>query len=375
MDNFAEIIKNLTPEKRALLMAKLGKGNAVKTPSSQFVPTENYAYQFRSSRPFDFERSEATIGPPGPGHIQVEARACSLNFRDLMIALGLYPSSPGIPSNMGSDYSGGVLEVGEGVEGYKVGDEVIVLSIGHYDYELGSIRENCHFMKRSNPNVNCVAPKPKGLSHEQASCIPTVFLTSYVGLVHIARMSKDDTLLLHTATGGVGLAAIQVAQWIGSRILATAGSAAKRAYLETLGVANAMDSRSLLFESQVMEMTNGAGVDVILNTLSAEAVEAGLRLLKPFGRFVHIDKKDIAANSPLPMGLLLNSISFSFLDVSLLFREQGLMQARLREVVDHFDAGNFHPINLKSYPMADIKKAFNDFSHANHIGKLVLTYD
>jgi NADPH:quinone reductase-like Zn-dependent oxidoreductase len=376
MDNLAEIIKNLTPEKRAQLLARLGKNNGEKkadASKTEFSTIDNYAYRFRSQRPFDFEREEVTITPPDPGFVQIEVKAASLNFRDLMIALGLYPSSPGVPSNMGSDYSGVVIKVGEGVQDYKVGDEIIGLSIGHF--ENGIVRENCHFIKKVNISTNCIVPKPVTLNHEQACCIPTVFLTSYVGLIHMAKLSKDDTVLLHTATGGVGLAAIQVAKWVGARIFATAGSVAKREYLATLGIDNAMDSRSLLFESQIMEMTNGSGVDVILNTLSADAVEAGLRLLRSFGRFVHIDKKDIAANRPLPMGLFQNGISFFYLDISLLFRQQELMQAQLREIVAHFDAGHFKPINLKTYAMADIKKAFNDFSHANHIGKLVLIYD
>src|SRR5204862_5779723 len=125
------------------------------------------------------------------------------------------------------------------------------------------------------------------------------FLTTYYALHVLAHVSRGERVLIHSGAGGVGLAAIQIAQWRGAEIIATVGNQEKRAFLETLGVSHVMDSRSLSWVDDVLAATNGEGVDVILNSLAGEAIPKGLEILRPFGRFCEIGKRDIYANAPI----------------------------------------------------------------------------
>lgn len=375
MKDIATVIANLTPEKRAQFFSKLGNKNKDSNTNGIQVPSKlqgDFAIQFRSTRPFDFEESSFKLPDPAENFIQVEAKAVSLNFRDLMIASRLYSSSPGVPSNMGSDYAGVVVKTGKNVRHVKEGDEVIALAAGHA--EDGKVLENYHFSKYVNVHKDCVTPKPVTVDFLEASCIPTAFLTTYIGLIHMARLSPDDTILIHTATGGVGLSAIQVARSIGANIFATAGTPEKREFLKSYQIEHIMDSRSLDFEEEIMRISNNEGIDVVFNTLSADAVDAGLRLLKPFGRFIHIDKKDIASNKLLPMGLLSRGLTLFYLDIAMLFFKREFLQKSLINIVSHFDEGKFRYPDYKVYPIQNFKKALTDFSHSTHIGKFVLSY-
>lgn len=377
MKDLAAVIAHLSPEKRAQLLSKLNNRNSnnqlQQEEQSSHIIDGDFAFRFRSERPFDFEPGSCKIPDPADDFVQIEARAVSLNFRDLMIASRLYPSFPGLPSNMGSDYSGIVIKTGKNITHVKEGDEVIALAAGHTSEN--KLLDNFHFATRVNVHKDCVAPKPANISFHEASCIPTVFLTSYIGLVHMGRLSKNDKVLIHTATGGVGLSAIQVAKSVGATIFATAGSENKRAYLKSIGIEGPMDSRSLDFEQEIMRRTQEEGINVVFNTLSGTAIDAGLRLLQPFGRFIHIDKKDIASNRPLNLGAIRNGLSFCYLDISLLFFERRLLRKCLHEIVQLFEEGVYNYAQHKVFPLTDFKKALTEFSHSAHIGKFVLSYE
>lgn len=370
MSDLNKIIANLAPEKRAQLIAKLTKSKNLS--SGEVDLAKNFAFQFNSESPFDFSPAQMTVAEPGDDYVQIRAKAASLNFRDVMIASKQYPSSPGVPANMGSDYAGIVVKTGKNVNRFKPGDEVISLHVGHTD-EDGSIRDNCHFIKIFNVHKNCVCLKPKNLTFEEACCIPTVYLTSYIGMVHLGHLKKSDNVLIHTASGGVGLSALQIAKWKGANIFATAGTYEKRNFVKNSGITNIYDSRSALFASEIT--SDGQKIDLVLNTLSGELMKESLQLLKPFGRFIHIDKKDIARNTPLDMGLLINGIAFQFLDISLLFRNPDLMNKSLREIVSLFEERAFTPMHYSAYPVKDLKKAINVISRATHIGKIIVTYN
>ena len=200
-------------------------------------------------------------------------------------------------------------------------------------------------------------------------------MTSYYALYHVARLARGERVLIHSATGGVGLAAIEIARWIGAEIFATAGSESKRELLRTLGIAAPMDSRSVDFADAVMRGTGGEGVDVILNTLSGPAVAKGLEILRLFGRFLQIDKQDIARNSPLPLGPFKKSLTFSSIDLSLFVMQPDRLHQIFLEIADHLRVGHFSPVRTTIFPVAKLSEALALMSRYKHVGKLVLSYD
>lgn len=371
MDDLGAAIAKLSPEKKAELISRLKAGKGAAPRQADAVDfARNHEYRFRTEMPFDLVAAPLEVGDPDPDCVQIDARAASLNFRDVMIALRIYPAAPQVPSNMGSDYAGVVTKVGSRVTRLKPGDEVIAMNIGHM--EGGRIRENSHFARCINIHEMCVFRKPERLSFAEAALIPTVYLTAWLALVDCARLGRGEKLLIHNATGGVGLAAIEIARHIGADIVATAGTAEKRAYLAGLGIEHVHDSRSASFASELRAA--GVTLDVVLNTLAGELMVEGLKLLGPFGRFVHIDKKDIAANTPLPLGHLILGVAFHFLDISLLVRNPRQLEKSIAELVALFDAGHIRPMEFRSYRPAEVKQAITDLSRGTHIGKLVIEY-
>ncbi len=377
-DELLKKIAGLTPEKKELLLKRLGYDSVRGTgPPGKPVVNDSPGYDCFSCDPgspgsLSISFREAVAADPLPGYVQVRAKAAGLNYRDLMIAMGQYPEAQGVPSNMGSDYSGVITAVGAGVEGIMEGDAVIALSAG--SFIDGKVQPGGHFINVFNVSELQVVAKPAGLTFVEAAAIPTVFLTAISGLVRLANLSAGESVLIHTATGGVGLAALEIAAWKKAEIFATAGSPEKRAFLEKKGIRHPMDSRSVAFGDRIMELTRGRGVDVVLNTLSGDAMMRGIEILSPFGRFIQIDKKDIAKNTLLPMGLLRNGITFSVLDISLYLVQPRKLKEQLLEITGLFDSGIFNPIPCQTYPLGQLREALNALSRAKHIGKLVLTY-
>jgi len=380
MANPLQRISDLSPERRAQLISKLvGQKKAAAPPPSSPAPepraelNSGHPHYCVVGTPGKFESIRFVpmqLAPPGPGQLQVRARSYGLNFRDLMIAMGMYPATPGVPSVMGSDFAGEVVACGDGVDEFKPGDEFFGLSVGHLTGE--GVLGNCHFPTSLNVMVEQVVPKPGSITFEEAAGVPTVFATAYHGLYQMARVQPGERVLIHSATGGVGMAAIQVARWLGATIYATAGSEEKHAVLRSLGIEHPMDSRSTAFAGQLLELTDGQGIDVILNTLSGEAVAKGLEILRPFGRFIQVDKKDIAVSASLSLGPFKNGLSFTAIDMGLLAREPGRMKGLLTEIAGHLRADHFRPVQHTSFPLAKLGEALNYMSRARHMGKIVL---
>lgn len=377
-EELAKKIAQLTPEQKEILLKRLGYSqaevlsNADKPVHDNNPKFECFSCDVGNPGSLNISFREARIADPPPGYVQVKAKAASLNYRDLMIAMGQYPEAPGVPSNMGSDFAGIVTKTGPGVEGVKPGDEVIALSAGTFIDDV--VQTNCHFINVFNVSVLQVVIKPPSLTFEEAACIPTVFLTAMSALVMMANITEGESVLIHTATGGVGLAALEIARWKKARIFATAGSSEKRDFLLQKGIKHPMDSRSVVFADEVMEMTEGKGVDVVLNTLSGDALMKGVEILSPFGRFIQIDKKDLVRNTLLPLNLLQRGITFAVLDISLYLVQPRKLKEQLLEITNLFDAGVLKPIPYQAYPVGQLKDALNALSRSRHIGKLVLTY-
>lgn len=304
---------------------------------------------------------------PGPGEIAIEVRAAGLNFRDVMAATGALPEEALLDgfagAALGLECAGVVSAVGDGVEALAVGDRVV----GFAPAALAS---------RVVTPTDAVVAIPPGLDFAAAATLPVAFVTARYAFLNLARLMPGETVLIHAASGGVGLAAIQIAKARGATVIASAGSPAKRAFLRLVGADHVCDSRELRFVAAVREATGGAGVDVVLNALSGEAMEASLDLLKPFGRFVELGKRDFYENRAFRARPLRQNISYFAVDVDQLPTQRpALARALLGEVAAALEAGEIRPLAHRIFAFAEIADAFRLMQAAQHIGRLVLVPD
>jgi len=298
---------------------------------------------------------------PGPGQVEIEVVAAGLNFLDTLSALGLRPDLPPGPILLGGECAGRVVAVGQGVETVHVGDEVVALaptSFAAYTTTLAAL----------------TAPKPASLTWEQAASVPIVFLTADYALNHLARLERGERVLIHAAAGGVGLAALQLARRVGAEIFATAGSHEKRNYVRSCGAAYALDSRSLAFVDEILALTNGEGVDVVLNSLAGDAIAKGLALLRPCGRFVEIGKRDIYADHRIGLGPFRKNLAYFAFDLARLAAERPeIVGRRLNALLQQLAAGELQPLPLTVFPITQAEAALRHMAQSKHIGKIVLT--
>jgi acyl transferase domain-containing protein/NADPH-dependent curcumin reductase CurA/acyl carrier protein len=297
--------------------------------------------------------------------VEIEVLATGLNFSDVMKALELYPGLPDGPIALGAECSGRILRVGSDVTEFLPGDEVIAVAPGS-------------FATRVTVSEELVAKKPGGISHDQAAGIPIAFLTADYALNHCARLRSGESVLIHAASGGVGLAAMQIAKHIGATIFATAGNEEKRAFVRQHGASYVMDSRNLNFLDEILETTQASeqpGVDVVLNSLPGEAIAKGIAALRLGGRFLEIGKRDIYNDAALGLLPFQNNLSFHAIDLDQLFQRQPkLMGQMLRRIVDQFEKGELQPVFTKSYAAEDTRSAFKFMQQGRHIGKVVVDY-
>ncbi|MBL8396559.1 MAG: type I polyketide synthase [Candidatus Accumulibacter sp.] len=300
------------------------------------------------------------------GEIEVEVRATGLNFRDVMFALGLL-SDEAIENGfagptLGFEFAGVVSRVGDSASNFSPGDEVV----GFGPSSFGN---------RVVTQSNAIAPIPPEMSFEAAATIPSTFLTVYYALHHLARLQPDERVLIHGAAGGVGIAAVQVAKWLGAEIHATAGSNEKRDFLRLLGVDHIYDSRSLVFAEQILERTAGEGVDVVLNSLAGEAINRNFQVLRPFGRFLELGKRDFYENTRLGLRPFRNNLSYFGIDADQLMLKQPALTRRLfGEIMALFNEGVLHPLPYHTFEAEDVVDAFRYMQQARQIGKIVITY-
>ncbi len=299
--------------------------------------------------------------PLKPNEIEIEVICTGLNFSDVMKSLDLYPGLPDGQVLLGAECSGRISRLGSSVEKWRIGDEVIAVAPGA-------------FASHVTVDAALVARKPRALTHAQAAGIPIAFLTAQYALHDCARIRRGESVLVHSASGGVGLAAIQLAQLAGAKILATAGSDEKRSYVEQLGVSKCMDSRSLNFVDEVRSK-HRAGVDVVLNSLAGEAIQKGIELLSLGGRFLEIGKRDIYGDAALGLFPFRNNLAFFAIDLDQLFKQQpDRMGHMLRELVNLFDQGTLHPLPITKYSAKDTNAAFRFMQQGKHIGKVVVEF-
>jgi len=299
--------------------------------------------------------------------IKVRIHATGLNFRDVMYTLGMLSDEAvehGFAgASLGLEFAGVVEAVGPNVTDYQPGDRVV--GFGSHSFGTHSISSS-----------NAMAPLPDFIQFEAAATIPSTFFTVYYALKHLAHLEAGERVLIHGAAGGVGIAAIQLATYLGAEIYATASSPEKRDFLRLMGVQHIYDSRSLAFADDILHDTNGEGVDVVLNSLAGEAVNRNLQVLRPFGRFLELGKRDFYQNTRIGLRPFRNNISYFGIDADQLMQAKPALTKRLfKEVMALMTAGRLAPLPYQAFDANHIVDAFRYMQQARQIGKIVVTYE
>ena len=289
-----------------------------------------------------------------PNEVRAEIEACGLNFLDVFRAMGLVEEE----GLLGEEFCGRILETGSDVTTVAVGDRVAGFAFGTFGPEVVTREE-------------LVAPAPPDVSATGLATIPSVFVTGVLSY-ELAGLKAGDRVLIHAGAGGVGLAAIQLARAAGAEVFATA-SAPKQAYLRSLGVEHVFDSRSTAFGREILDATDGAGIDVVLNSLTGEGfIQASLACLAQGGRFVELARRDILSEDE--MAALRPDVSYSILDLYTLKQQDPARPgAALKEVLARIAAGELVPLMHTRWPLAETSTAMGFMRGARHIGKIVLT--
>ncbi|KAL7941128.1 putative polyketide synthase [Trichoderma barbatum] len=299
-------------------------------------------------------------GALGDDEIEIQSYAWGLNFSDVFIALGqLPPTQP-----MVGESAGIVTAVGSNFKSqYKPGDRVTAMFGTPY---ASRTRTNGHLIHRI----------PDSLSITDAASIPLTFATAYYSLFDCANLRSGQTILIHSASGALGQVAIKIAQRLGAIVFATVGSVSKRQILmEKYGIpeSHIFSSRTTDFAAGVRRLTNGAGVDVVLNSLSGPMLHASWESVAAFGTFVEVGKTDISRRSQLNMKPFERNLRFVSVDlVGLSKQRPAECQRLLQKIFADFDAGHFTPLPVTALPIGDIEKAFRLMQSRKHTGKIVL---
>jgi acyl transferase domain-containing protein/acyl carrier protein len=332
---------------RLLHWARSGQLPMPRSDDYQLAPTERGAID-------NLRLIEKDVTPPEPNEVQVRIEAAGLNFRDVLNVLGLYPGDPG---PIGGDLCGVVTEVGSEVSGFQIGQRV-----------FGSMQGA--FASRLNVPAPLLAPVPDGIGAVDAATIPAAALTVRLAF-DWAKLRPGDKVLIHAASGGVGLAAVQMARRHGAEVFATA-SKYKQATLRAMGVEHIYDSRTTDFADQILADTGGAGVDVVLNSLTNEGfIEATVRATAQGGRFAEIAKRDIWTAEQ--MAAVRPDIDYEIvaLDVTMM-TDPDHIQRLMAEVSDGLGKGEWTPVPAEVYPLTEARTAFRRMQQARHIGKIVV---
>ncbi|WP_328348261.1 SDR family NAD(P)-dependent oxidoreductase [Micromonospora sp. NBC_00421] len=298
--------------------------------------------------------TDAADVPLGPGEVRVRVRAAGLNFRDVLNARGLYPGDPGPP---GGEAAGVVTEVGAAVTDLRPGDRVLGVFLGCFGPVAVTDRR-------------LLAPMPDGWTFAQAASVPVVFLTAYRGLVDLAGLRAGESVLVHAAAGGVGMAAVQIATHLGADVYATA-SPGKWPALRAMGIPgdHLASSRTLDFEARFRAATGGRGVDVVLDALAREFVDASLRLLPRGGRFLEMGKADL--RDPGRVAVDHPGVAYQAYDLTTVHPDE--IQRMLITLMALFTDGTLRPLPVSAWDVRQAPDAFRYVSQARHVGKVVLT--
>lgn len=368
-------------EMQARLIAKEllhsdGADEIVLTDHGRFAPTlvpcsmerkaQNMALEF--SRPGRLEnlvwRPVEEISELPEHGLEVEVMATGLNFRDIMLTMGLLPDDAvenGFArANLGLEFSGRVVRVGAGVTDFVPGDRI------------AGFGKSC-FVSKVLTWDYCIARIPDTVSFESAATLPVVFFTAWYALKHLANIQPGERLLIHGAAGGLGMAAIQIARHLGAEVFATAGSDEKRDFLALSGVTHVYNSRDCSFVNEILADTKGEGIDVVINSLAGEAMRQSIALLRPFGRFLELGKRDFVENTSLGLKPFKENISYFAIDADqMLAAKPQLARTVFAEVMELLAKGVLSPLLCRAFDHTEVKEAFRTMQKAQHMGKIVV---
>ena len=314
----------------------------------------------------NLELAPLTRRPPKPDEVEIQVRAAGLNFRDVLNALGMlreyYENELGIthPGDVpfGFECAGEIVAVGENVSNFQIGDRVMALATG----SLASF---------VTVSATQVAPKPENFSFEEAATIPAAFLTADYALHELANIQSGDRILIHSAAGGVGQAAVQLAGRAGAEIFGTA-SPQKWDFLKAMGVSHVMNSRTLDFAEEIKQLTDGQGVNIVLNSFNKEFIDKSFEVLAQKGRFIELGKIDIWDNQKVQQ--LRPDASYFPFDLGEEYQQNpDLLPSLFAHLLSGFADGSLKPLPVKVFSLDNVVEAFRFMAGAKHIGKVVLT--
>ncbi len=311
--------------------------------SSQLVISERGTLENLRWQPHTRRRPQA-------GEVEIQVRATGLNFRDVLNVLDLYPGDPG---PLGLECAGDIVAIGEGVSGYQVGDGVVAIATPAFS---------------QHATTAIFASKSNSLNYTEAATLPVAFMTAYYALNHLAKIGPHDRILIHSAAGGVGQAAVQIAQQAGAEIFATA-SEGKWEWLRSQNIQHIFNSRTLDFAEEIQAITGGNGVTITLNSLTGEFIPQSLSLTS--GHFLEIGKQGIwkseEVNQQWPR------LTYTIIDLMQIMEEEPeRVRCLLQEVMVQFQADSLKPLPHQSFTSAKVVDAFRHMQQAKHIGKVVV---
>lgn len=296
--------------------------------------------------------------PPAPSEVQVDVETSALNFRDVLTVLGMYPGP--LPP-LGLEFCGRVTQVGQDVTAYERGDRVAGIAWGSFSSSVCT-------------PAALTFSVPPNLSSVDAVTLPNAFLTAHYCLQSIAELRPGQRVLIHAATGGVGLAAVQLARLAGSEIFATAGSHEKREFLRGLGITQVFNSRSLDFVQEISAATGGQGVDVVLNSLAGDFIASGFSRLRPGGTFIEIGKNAIWTSEQA--AACRPDCRYFVVDLAqVIDAHPEVVQRHFAALRALLEGGEISPLPAHVYDFHDAPAAFRLMSQARHIGKVVLRHN
>lgn len=330
----------------------------------------------RHGGPDVLELRETRDPAPGPGEVRIRVRAAGVNFADILARVGLYPDAPPPPCVVGYEVCGHVDAVGSGVTSRRAGDRVMALTrFGGYS-DTVIVPERFTFIP------------PSRLSDVQAAGGLVTYLTAGVALYRMAALEADDVVLVHGAAGGVGTAAVQLARLKGARVIGTASAAKHQAVLE-LGADHCLDSRGHDVKARVMALTQGRGVDVILEPRGGASVRESYTLLAPLGRLVVFGVSDAVPGRRRslwraarllwqmpafrPLSLMNHNRGVFGLNLGRLWSEATKLEAIMSLLIAEWDIGRLQPIIARTFPLAEAAAAHRFLHDRGNIGKVVLT--
>jgi NADPH:quinone reductase-like Zn-dependent oxidoreductase len=329
----------------------------------------------RTGAPDVLEVREAPDPTPGPGAVRVRVRAAGINFADIMARMGLYPDAPKLPAVVGYEVAGIVDAAGAGVTDVRVGDRVVAFT------RFGGYADVVIIPAKQAARIS------ENLSFEKAAAIPVNYLTAWLMLVHLGNVRASERVLVHACAGGVGLAALQIARWKGAEVFATA-SASKHERLRAAGVAHCIDYRTQDFEAEIKKLTDGRGVDVILDAVGGASFRKSYRSLASLGRLFLFGASSLAPGKRRnilaalrgllampafrPLQLMGDNRGVFGVNVGHLWDREAEMRAMLAEILGLVESGVLDPVVDRTFPLSDAGAAHAYIQDRKNFGKVLL---